>query len=150
MNEEDVQVRELAPSEFPRVEEELWSNYHGQSADKESDRIYGAFVDGTLAGCARVRSHADGLEVDGVFVLDEFRGRGLARRLMDAVLEGFGDQTLWMHSVIELVPFYRRLGWRPVPEEKLPPTIKERLIFCLGEMEGCGVAPMVRAAGGAG
>lgn len=92
----------------------------------------------------RVRRHADGLEVDGVFVLDEFRGQGIARKLLEQLLGVLGKQVLWMHSTLELVPFYSSLGWRPVAEDELPPTIKERLVFCMGEMKGCGVSPMVR------
>jgi hypothetical protein len=45
-----------------------------------------------------------------------------------------------------LVRFYRKFGWNPIPETELPVTIKERLIFCLGEMEGCNAVPMRREA----
>jgi GNAT superfamily N-acetyltransferase len=140
----DVIVRELHPREFFEVEAGIWSQYHGQTADRKTDRIFGGFLGDTLAGVARVRRHPDGREVDGVFVLEEYRGRGIARKIMELLLEETGDQVLWMHSVLELVPFYASLGWRPVGEEVLPPTIRARLVFCMGEMEGCGVAPMVR------
>ncbi|MDD1686829.1 hypothetical protein [Methanoregula sp.] len=43
-----------------------------------------------------------------------------------------------------LIPFYKSLGFVPIPEEKLPRTIRERFLFCFGEMAGCNVCPMVR------
>ncbi len=65
---------------FPKFppEKEVWYHHHQQEANPDEDRISGTFVDGTNcpAGCAGVRRHPDGHEVDGVFTLEEFRGRG--------------------------------------------------------------------------
>jgi len=36
------------------------------------------------------------------------------------------------------------VGFSPIPEDQLPPTIKERFSFCLGNMKGCNISPMVR------
>ncbi len=77
----EIAIRELAPEEFPLVDR-LWEQYRGQRTDRGIDRVMGAFADGRLVGTARVRNHPDGLEVDGVFVSDACRGRGLARRLL--------------------------------------------------------------------
>jgi predicted GNAT family acetyltransferase len=110
------------------------------------DRVFGAFVDGVLAGTTRVRRHPDGLEVDGVFVPEAHRGEGLARRLVATVVDAFGHETLWLHSTIPLIGFYGSFGFAPVDERDLPPTIRERLAFCFGEMVGCGVCPMRRKA----
>lgn len=137
-------VRELDPGEFRRVETELWVHYHGQKTDRATDRIFGAFDGEKLVGSARVRSHPDGYEVDGFFVLDAYRGQGIARLLMTALLEAMGDRVLWMHSTLPLVPFYSSFGFVPVTEAALPPTIRERMVFCFGNLEGCGVRPMLR------
>jgi GNAT superfamily N-acetyltransferase len=137
-------VRELDPDEFGRVESELWVHYHGQKTDRTSDRIFGAFDGDRLVGSARVKHHPDGCEVDGIFVLDAYRGQGIARRLMIALLETVGDRTLWMHSTLPLVPFYTSFGFFPISEAKLPPTIRARMVFCFGNLEGCGIRPMLR------
>ena len=76
-------TRELTVPEFP-LEKEVWYHYHQQEANLAEDRIFGTFVDGTLAAVARCRLHPDGHEVDGVFTLEEFRGRGLARFVVQA------------------------------------------------------------------
>ncbi|MDG6256963.1 MAG: GNAT family N-acetyltransferase [Methanomicrobiaceae archaeon] len=136
--------RELETGEFGRVETELWAHYHGQTTDPATDRIFGAFDGERLVGSARVRRHPDGCEVDGFFVLDDYRGHGIARKLMNALLEAVGDRILWMHSTLTLVPFYSTFGFFPVSEVALPPTIRARMVFCFGNMEGCGVRPMLR------
>lgn len=138
-----VTVRELSTDEFSLVET-LWVHYHGQKTDRTTDRIVGAFVDKELAAVARCRRHPDGLEVDGVYASEEHRGEGLARLVMEELLSIVGDQVLFLHSTLVLIRFYGSLGFVAIPEQELPPTIKERLAFCLGEMKGCGIAPMRR------
>ena len=98
----------------------LWEQYRGQETDRAIDRVIGAFADGALVGTARVRRHPDGLEVDGVFVSEAHRGEGLARRLVQAVIDEFGTAPLWLHSTIPLIGFYGSFGWVPIPEAQLP------------------------------
>ena len=142
----EVVTRELAPGEFP-VAEEIWLHYHQQKADP-ADRLFATFADGVPAGVARCRRHPDGLEVDGVFILEEFRNRGYARRMVDALVKACGKETLYMHSTLELVPFYRNFGFEPIPEEELPRTIRDRYSFAMGNLEEARVQPMRREADG--
>jgi GNAT superfamily N-acetyltransferase len=137
-------TRELTPAEFP-LAEEVWKQYRGQKADPKTERIFGVFEDGKLAATARCTRHADGLEMDCVFTLDEYRGKGYARLAVDALLAACGKGPIYIHSTLVLIPFYRGLGWRPIGEKEMPRTIRERFIFCFGEMEGCNAMPMVRA-----
>lgn len=139
----DVQTRELFWSEFP-LAEEIWQRYHDQKADRENDRIFGVFVEGTLAAVARCKRHSDGLEVDGVFVPEEYRGRGYARKAVESLVANCGNEPLYMHSTLELVDFYKSFRFEEIAEEELPTTIKERFIFAKGEMEGSNVSPMKR------
>jgi nucleotide-binding universal stress UspA family protein len=141
----DVAVRELEKNEFP-LAEKVWLHYHQQTADPLKDRIFGAFVEGMLVAVARCRRHPDGLEVDGVFTLDDFRGRGYARDVMDPLVASCGREDLYMHSTIGLVKFYEQYGFAPIPEDELPPTIKARFDFAMGEMQGSNVQPMRRRA----
>ena len=136
-------TRELTPAEFP-LAEKVWYNYHQQTANPETDRIFGAFSDHILAAVARCKRHKDGLEIDGVYTLEQYRGHGFARRVVQSVVNACGHETLYLHSTLDLVHFYRSFGFVPIPERELPPTIKERLAFCLGEMNGCNACPMKR------
>jgi len=141
-----IEVRELRSEEFA-LAEEIWIDYHGLKADPETDRIFGVFANDTLVSVARCRRHPDGYEVDGVFTPARFRGRGYARKAMDALVEACQHDILYMHSVRDLVDFYAAYGFISIPESDLPPTIRARYAFALGEMEGANVQPMRRAAG---
>jgi nucleotide-binding universal stress UspA family protein/predicted GNAT family acetyltransferase len=143
----EVTTRELAAGEFS-IAEEVWLSYHKQKADPSTDRIFATFADGVPAGVARCRRHPDGLEVDGVFVPEEFRNRGYARRLMNALVPACGNENLYMHSTVELVPFYRAYGFEPIAENELPATIRERYSFAMGDLYVARVQPMKRPAGG--
>jgi nucleotide-binding universal stress UspA family protein len=141
----DVAVRELEKNEFP-LAEEVWLRYRQQTADPSTDRIFGVFVEGLLVAVARCRRHPDGLEVDGVFTLDDFRGRGYARDVMNPLVASCGKEDLYMHSTVGLVKFYGQYGFAPISENELPPTIKARFDFAMGEMQGSNVQPMRRRA----
>jgi N-acetylglutamate synthase-like GNAT family acetyltransferase len=140
------EVRELEHGEFP-LAEKVWTHYRGQKADPAQERIFGVFIDGVLAATARCTRHSGGLEMDCVFTLDEYRGGGYAKEAVQRLLEECGSETIYIHSTLPLIEFYGKLGFEPIPESRLPASIKERFIFCFGEMAGCNVAPMMRNPG---
>ncbi len=140
-----VNVRELTPAELIRAEREIWVHYHQQKADRENDRLFAAFSGTRLIGVARASRHPDGLEVDAVYILEEYRRRGFARSAMLLLIQECGrKETLYMHSKIELIDFYGSLGFRPIPEDNLPKTIRDRFGFCMGNLRGIDVCPMKR------
>jgi len=136
-------VRELKSSEFP-LAEKVWEQYRGQKADAKTERIFGVFDEGRLAATARFTRHPDGNEMDCVFSLDDYRGKGYARKAVQALIDACGSETIYIHSTLVLISFYKTFGWTPLPEARLPRSIKDRFNFCFGEMEGCNVCPMVR------
>ena len=138
-------IRELSPAEFP-LAEKLWEQYRGQKANPATERIFGVFEDGKLAATARFTRHSDGNEMDCVFSLDEYRGKGHARKVVQVLVDTCGSERIYIHSTLVLISFYKTFGWTPIPEDQLPRSIRERFIFCFGEMEGCNVCPMVREA----
>jgi len=145
---EAVEVRELTPAEMVRAEKELWIHYHQQKADRNLDRLFAVFAGQRIIGVARCSRHNDGLEVDAVYVLDEYRLRGFARSVMILLIEECGrNETLFMHSKTELVNFYGSLGFRLIPEAELPKSIRDRFDFCMGDLDGISVCPMRREPG---
>jgi GNAT superfamily N-acetyltransferase len=108
-----------------RAEEELWIHDSQQKADTTTDRLFAAFAGTQLVGVARCSRHPDGFEVDGVYVLEEYRHRGFARSVMKRLIEECGRyETLYLHAKPELVDFYRDMGFAPVPVPDLPATIR--------------------------
>ena len=141
----EVVVRELTALEMVRAERELWIHYHQQKADREHDRLFAVFSGAKIIGVARCARHIDGLEVESVYVLEEFRLKGYARSVMQMLIEECGrKETLYMHSKTELVDFYGSLGFHTIREADLPKTIRDRFDFCLGELKGIDVCPMKR------
>jgi nucleotide-binding universal stress UspA family protein/GNAT superfamily N-acetyltransferase len=139
----DVEAHELPTSEFGRAEE-IWQAYRRQKADRNTDRIFGVFVEGELAAVARCRRHPDGLEVDGVFTGERFRNRGYAHKAVQALISACGGTTLYMHSTMPLVTFYSSFGFTPISERELPESIRARFDFAGGNLEGANAVPMRR------
>jgi GNAT superfamily N-acetyltransferase len=145
---EAVDVRELTPAEMVRAERELWIHYHQQKADRQHDRLFAVFAGKRIIGVARCSRHEDGLEVDAVYVLEEYRLRGFARSVMILLIEECGrNEMLYMHSKTELVTFYGSLGFRLIPESELPKSIRERFDFVMGDLDSIRVCPMRREPG---
>ena len=142
----DAGARELKSDEFA-LAEKLWEEYHQTKGDPSIDRIFGAFSGDTLVSVARCRRHPDGYEVDGVFTPVALRGHGYARLAVAALVEACHHDPLYMHAVLDLVSFYREFGFEPIDESGLPPSIKARFGFALGELEGSNVHPMKRGPG---
>jgi nucleotide-binding universal stress UspA family protein/GNAT superfamily N-acetyltransferase len=142
-----VIVKELGKAEF-WLAEQVWMSYHQQKGDPDTDRIFGVFVEGALAAVARCRKHHDGLEVDGVYVPDDYRDRGYARKAVQDLVDACGSEPLYMHSTLALVRFYSSFGFEPIPESALPRSIKERFNFAEGEMKGANISPMKRTGQG--
>jgi N-acetylglutamate synthase-like GNAT family acetyltransferase len=138
-----AEVRELKPGEFS-LAGKLWEEYRDQKADPANERIFGVFDNGRLAATARHTLHPDGVEMDCVFASEKHRGKGYARMAVEALLAACGEAPVYIHSTLVLISFYKTLGFVPIPEEQLPKTIRERFIFCFGEMQGCNVCPMIR------
>jgi N-acetylglutamate synthase-like GNAT family acetyltransferase len=138
-----VVVRELKHEEF-NLAEKLWEEYHSQKNDMPGERIFGVFDNGVLAATARCTRHPDGLEMDCVFSSERYRGRSYARLAVQALIDACGREQIFIHSTLVLIPFYKTFGFVPIPEDELPTTIRERFLFCFGEMAGCNVCPMTR------
>lgn len=138
-----AEVRELKYEEFP-LAVKLWEEYRGQKNDMPEERVFGVFENGSLAATARCTRHPDGLEMDCVFSSERFRGKGYARAAVQALIDACGSEQIFIHSTIVLISFYKTFGFVPILEDELPRTIRERFLFCFGEMAGCNVCPMTR------
>ena len=138
-----TETRELKRDEF-YLAEKVWEHYRGQKADPAHERIFGVFADGNLVATARYTKHPDGNEMDCVFTPEQYRGKGYARFAVEELIRHCGSETIHIHSTIVLISFYKTFGFTPIPEDELPRSIKERFVFCFGEMMGCNVCPMVR------
>jgi len=139
----NVHVRELTTAEF-YFAEKIWIDYHQTKSDPVTDRIFCVFVEDTPVSVARCKRHPDGYEIDGIFTWKEFRGNGYAKKAIGALIEGCGNETLYMYAVSSLVNFYSLFGFVPIREQELPATIRERYSWAMGDMNAANVCPMKR------
>jgi len=84
-----------------------------------------AEADGIIVGCAAIHRYGAGLgEVRTTIVLDAWQGRGLGRRLVDAIAAlavQRGIPTLF--TLTRRAPFFERLGFEPVDKATFPEKV---------------------------
>ena len=139
-------VRELRREEFPAANE-VWRGYRGIVGEPDRDRVFAVLIAGEIVSLARCRRHPDGLEVDGVFTPEQYRGRGYARMAMEALVVACHNDDLYMYAVEDLSRFYAEFRFISIPERDLPPSVRERYTWAAGNVEGANVRPMYRRAG---
>jgi N-acetylglutamate synthase-like GNAT family acetyltransferase len=80
--------------------------------------------DGTLAACAQVKPHADGtLELASLAVRPAWRGRGLARRLVEQLLSQ-PPRPVYLTCRSSLESFYQKFGFRALRADELTPYFR--------------------------
>ena len=83
---------------------------------------FGAFEDGRQIGFARVvPDRATFAYLADVVVLEEFRGRGVARRLMEAIVGHSDLQGLrrWLLVTRDAQALYEKFGFRPLAHPEM-------------------------------
>jgi len=82
---------------------------------EESSTHFLTTIDGIPAGTGRLRIKSPYIKFERIATLNQFRGRGVGRHLMEYMLEyallNFDKLTPYMHSNIDTVAFYEKLGW---------------------------------------
>jgi amino-acid N-acetyltransferase len=79
---------------------------------------------GNIVGCGQVKPHADGTqELASIAVLPAWRGRGIARRIIDQLLEQYPGR-LYLTCRSELGVLYGKFGFQIIPESEMTPYFK--------------------------
>lgn len=81
-------------------------------------------ADGEVAACAQVKPHGDGtLELASLAVHPAWRGRGLARRLVEQLLSQ-SPRPLYLTCRSSLGVFYEKFGFRTLTPGETPPYFR--------------------------
>lgn len=76
--------------------------------------------EGRVIACGQLKPHGrDLLELASIAVLPEHRGEGLARAVIERLLEG-SSRPLYLTCVSRLEPFYERFGFRAIEYAQMP------------------------------
>jgi len=104
-----------------------------QASDTVRDRTFGLEgEDGELVALGRIQRYPDGeLEVGGFWVREDQRGRGIARRLVQHVLDTLPPGTVaWCVPFEHLEAFYTSFGMERVETQRAPASLRDKLDFC--------------------
>jgi GNAT superfamily N-acetyltransferase len=122
----DITIRVARPEEYARIREtyEAWG--YGGGVQPE-DVVYLAEAGGELAGVVR-RTHEHGVTMlRGMQVAPEWRGRGVGRRLLNALVADLGGEECFCVPYTHLTGFYGAAGFVEIAEEYAPPFLRPRL-----------------------
>ncbi|MGA2917653.1 GNAT family N-acetyltransferase [Methanoregula sp.] len=120
-----VEVRELRASEIGRIRQELSLRFRAMDTDPSTTCMFAAFNGTRLVGVARCVRHPDGLELDGIYILEEVRRKGFVRGITALLIEALGKQdVLYVRAAAGVAELYHTLGFHPVQEADLPVTLR--------------------------
>jgi GNAT superfamily N-acetyltransferase len=107
-----------------------------QPSDLSRDVMIVAELDGQHAGIGRlVPAGEEACELGGMLVFDAFRGRGVARAIIDELLRHADGRTVYCIPFADLEPIYEKAGFRKRERgEELPKHVREKLEWCEREI----------------
>lgn len=104
-------------------------------SDPAHETIVIAELDGVRAGIGRLVDAGEGAcELGGMFVFDEFRGRGVARAIVDELLRRADGRTVYCIPFADLEELYAAAGFRRIEADGVPRKVEEKLEWCAREM----------------
>ena len=98
-------------------------------SDLSREIVIVAEIDGTPAGLGRLVPVDDSsCELGGMLVFEEFRGRGVARAIVDELLRHAAGRAVYCLPFAELTELYAAAGF--VATEDAPGAVLEKLAWC--------------------
>lgn len=80
--------------------------------------------DGEMVGCGQVKPHSDGtLELASIAVRPAWRGRGIARRIIERLLAE-SPRPLYLTCASQLGLLYEKFGFRALSESEMTPYFR--------------------------
>ncbi|HZV64833.1 MAG TPA: GNAT family N-acetyltransferase [Telluria sp.] len=130
MSEPNFSLRWARPAELD------WINQRYAEVDfvrsTARDRIALAEIDGAVAGFGRMVPLAPGVgELGGMLVFEDYKGRGVARRLIAFLLAQPDFQTVYCLPFAELESLYAGMGFAQVPASAdMPRHVIDKYGWC--------------------
>jgi N-acetylglutamate synthase-like GNAT family acetyltransferase len=120
----DFHLRPAVESDFPRIRD-LIRRAGINPMGLDWRRFLVAETDGgRFAGCGQLKPHGDGsIELASLAVEEEFRGRGVARAIIQRLLAE-SPRPLYLMCRTELGLLYEKFGFRAVDPDSLPPYFR--------------------------
>ena len=98
-------------------------------SDLSREVVVIAEIDGQPAGLGRLVDVDDrSCELGGMLVFDPFRGRGVARAIIDELLRHARDRDVYCIPFADLEPLYAAAGFTPATDA--PDSVREKFEWC--------------------
>ncbi len=104
-----------------------------------------AEVDGQIAGIGQIRPYPNCPELGSIVTLPEYRGQGIAARIIETLLDGRTD-TIYLECAGRMASFYTRFDFQEIPWQQAPMPLKFKagLGNMIGRLGGWHIAVMKR------
>lgn len=127
-----LKLRAAAKSEIEWVNQ-CYDEVKFVHSNLESERIAIAEFEGQKAGLGRlVTIDEQNLELGGMYVLQPFQGKGIAKKIVEFLLEHVGPlQTVYCIPFDHLLSFYKQFGFTACSNlEAVPKELLEKVFWC--------------------
>ena len=114
-----------------------YADVHFQPSDLARDLVIVAELDGEHVGIGRlVPAGKEACELGGMLVFDAFRGRGVARAIIDELLRHADGRAVYCIPFADLEPIYEKAGFRRRERrDDVPEHVREKLAWCEREID---------------
>jgi GNAT superfamily N-acetyltransferase len=116
---------------------ERYGSVHFQPSDLSRELVIVAEIDNVPAGIGRlVPAGDDACELGGMLVFEEFRGRGVARAIIEELLRHANGRAVYCIPFADLEPIYAGAGFIRVDNDaSLPAYVREKVAWCEREID---------------
>ncbi len=110
---------------------------HFQRSDLSHELVIVAEIEGERAGIGRLVPLSEtACELGGMLVFEQFRGRGLALKIVEELLRHTNGRTVYCVPFSDLEPVYTKAGFTISDEEgDLPEKLRDKLAWCRREID---------------
>lgn len=124
----DYQLREATETDRPAVNA-IYATLGFMPWDPLSERLLVAVNGSRLVGCGRLHRQGEDVELGGMYVHPDFRGKGIARAILRSLVDMLDERPCYCIPFIHLASFYEEFGFEPCTQAALPAPIQERVAY---------------------
>jgi GNAT superfamily N-acetyltransferase len=128
-------LRTARPDETGWINEQ-YARVHFIPSDPARDTVVVAEANGERAGIGRLVDAGEGAyELGGMYVLDPFRGAGIARAIVEELIRCAGERDVYCIPFADLEAFYASAGFQRIEPVSVPAKIVAKLEWCAREID---------------
>jgi N-acetylglutamate synthase-like GNAT family acetyltransferase len=129
-----MELRTASPDDAGWIEEQ-YRRAGFIPSDLSRHTVVVATDGGERVGLGRLVPAGEGMvELGGMWVTDPYRGRGVARALVEELIRRAGASDVYCVPFADLEGFYASCGFERVKREAAPAALEEKLAWCEREI----------------